>query len=233
MRLDDRGVTEVVGYLLILTLTVVSMGVLYLSGGPMMDTLQDSVYFASKETEFAALHDDLARTSKGLSPSQATKLGLGGGTLVTGHDPGVVNVTVYVNGNPDSYSEYIEYSRGDRALVYAIGGVWARHPGGGTTTIVEPDIHRYGSNCSISLVRINTTTDSVSGRGRATIVSNPIEATVNTYENASVSIKVGGEYAPAIARFLENEGFTNDDPYYNATDVDLTYSIREIRVSLD
>lgn len=245
MRSDDRAVSEVVGYLLILMITIISIGVIYLVGGPLTDSLQDRVFFESMETNFIALHEDLARTSTELTPVMSTGLRLGGGTIRVGSDTEVVNVTIKIErdlhsySQSNNYSQFIRYERKDRSIAYILGGVWIKDLNGGTITLVEPDIHIDGDQGHISLVNLNPQGDSSVDGGRVSVISDPGQVTKNFFEGinssdlTNISIRVEGEYAPAMGHFLESENFTHDGAYYNASVVNLSYCVRNVNVHLD
>ena len=92
--LSDRGLSEVVGYVLIFALIISVVGIITVTGFAQFEDTQEVEQHKNAERGFDVLATNLVEVYEGGAPSRATELNIGEAQLQTGEDM-TVNVTVY------------------------------------------------------------------------------------------------------------------------------------------
>jgi len=205
----SKGVSEVIGYLLMFAIVVTIVGVIYTSGMPVVEQTKESSSITSMETVFITLQGNIKKVAVGQSPVRTMKLSLVKGTVSAQKSAG--NITV---DNGTSYSisfGNIEYALGTQKLVYENGAV-IEHSPGGNIIVSEPLIlfTNYSNNADILISVINASgTFSTSGE-LGQIQMGPYNVTRDThvYYSATpanfVNISIKSSYAHAWSLFLNN-----------------------------
>ncbi|MCU4140849.1 MAG: hypothetical protein MW690_000561 [Methanophagales archaeon] len=197
------GVSEVVGYLLILSITVCIISVIYAGGMPIIEQTRENAAFKSMENAFIAMQKSIEKVAFGQSPSLSFKLNLAKGSVSTKKVAG--NITIIENSSHHIDFGSIEYTLGSRKIIYENGAVIEYSPGG-SIIISEPPIFfaNYTGKPHIFISVINVSGDFSAGGGTTEMLfhqNDPIYIVYNRSLN-SVNISIRSSYAEAWSRFL-------------------------------
>jgi len=196
------GVSEVVGYLLILSITVCIISVIYAGGMPIIEQTRENAAFKSMENAFIAMQKSIEKVAFGQSPSLSFKLNLAKGSVSTKKVAG--SITIIENSSHHIDFGSIEYTLSSRKIIYENGAVIEYSPGG-SIIISNPSIFFVNSsNCShIFISVINVSGDFSAGGGTTEILfrqNDPI--IIYNCSLNSVNISIRSSYAEAWSRFL-------------------------------
>lgn len=126
--MPDRAISEVIGFVLVFSLIVATVGVVYVLGfGGLADT-RDAEQLSNAERAFDVLGDNLNDITRGNAPTRATELKLYDAQLSLADGPFVnVTITSGASGSPSYKRSFdpIVYTaeESDTKLVYANGAV--------------------------------------------------------------------------------------------------------------
>lgn len=132
---DERGVSEVLGQVLVFSIVVASIGFIIATGFAGLEDTRDTEQFQNADRAFDVLADNMASVVERNNPSRATEIDVGDGRISYA-DPVVINITIEdVDGNEHT-EEYelrpIELGfESDRSVVYEAGSVVRDQPRGG------------------------------------------------------------------------------------------------------
>jgi len=217
MRLlsDDRGVSELIGYVLAFSIVVASVGAVYAGGlGAAMEFQQDERE-TNAERAFVALAESLNDLQRGDAPARNGEIRLAEGTLSVADGP---NVSIAVNRSGGSLEIYegevgaLTYAVGETQVAYVAGGV-VREDNGAGSIAASPPFACTDERAVVSLVTITAgDANTRAGQGsvlieaqrRATRVLYP--STSNTSVDA-VTVSID-ENSDAWTRHLSEEGWT-------------------------
>lgn len=248
LQADDRGVSEVLGFVIVFGLIVASVGSVYAFGVGELRDVRDYERVNNAERAFEVFADNVADISRRGAPSRGTELKLADSTL--GYGEATVNVTV--DTTPDSEGD-ANNSTGDVSLSpvvmtlrdagevrYASGAVLRTDGGGPPRMVHEPDFVFEEDGVVVQLVRsVPRGTTQVGGQRIArirTVETGRSALLTRSETNATLRIDVNSSYAAAWGDYLESEGFTCDS-YTDAStavscDLDGVSRVTVVRVSL-
>lgn len=213
---DNRGeaaASEVIGFVYILAIVILSMSLIYVMGYPALQSGMDDSIFESTEQNFIVIQSNMKMVGFDQVPVKSLKIQVQGSTLSVTETS---NVTISYAGQTLHYvTGEIEYNKNDRFLTYENGGVWKRYPEG-KIMVANPRIYASTMNGTNF-----TTIGVVSVRGKAGISGKGI-AILNMRHNESVLHKTSGAvnltlsinstYASEWKSYLESIGFTITNP---------------------
>lgn len=221
--LSERADSEVIGHVIILSITILGISMLTIFGVPAIYSLQDMANAKNAEQAFTVLDSRASRVTLGDSPLQITNINLGGGTLTV--EPNSTGNPSYIVINSSSFNIIlpmgkIKYALGDRIVAYEGGGVWAQYPGGGSIMLSPPEIHYNGVTLTLPVINISGNA-SVGGKGTATvslkkippIIQFPHPDMVNRTNPVNVTagkvyVNITSNYYLAWADYAESLGYT-------------------------
>ena len=142
----DRGVSEVLGYSLIFSLILISIGFVSLGGVDSLESVRDAEQLNNAERAFGVLADNTADIYERDAPSRATELSIGQAELFTG-----TNSTITISGsqNANPWEANIEVTPivfrtgNDNKIIYEAGAVFRTRRDAGR--IVRPPPLKFGS----------------------------------------------------------------------------------------
>ncbi len=198
------GVSEVVGYLLILSITVCIISVIYAGGMPIIEQTRENAAFKSMENAFIAMQKSIEKVAFGQSPSLSFKLNLAKGSVSTKKVAG--NITIIGSFGSSSHTfGSIEYTLGSRKIIYENGAVIEYSPGGCIIISNPPIFFVNSSDCSHIFISVtNISGDFSAGGGTVEILFHH----QNDYSSYTppplsfVNISIRSSYAEAWSRFL-------------------------------
>ncbi|GAB3416346.1 hypothetical protein GCM10027435_13540 [Haloparvum alkalitolerans] len=219
---DDRGVSDVVGYVLVFALITASIGTVFAAGLGGLDDRRQAEQVNNVERAFDVLHDNLRDIHRNDAPSRATELRLAGGTLSFADA-----VSVRVGEYNETESGWVDPANTTNATIRPVryqsgatsyvveGGALFRVDRGGETVVRPPTMVR-GANRT-ALVFLSTRAASqgaIGGQTTARIVAERAYRshvrTVNATEpDTHVRIEITSPRAAAWERYFERtDGFT-------------------------
>lgn len=137
---DDRAATEVMGYVLVIALVTILIGIVMTTGISGLESSQQGEQINNMERGFDVLSHNIESLTGHDAPSRATELRLVDGSIHYS-EPTIINITVdgELLGNQSVVSEPIVYDSGhDSQIVYEAGTV-IRSGSGGSVMVSEPD----------------------------------------------------------------------------------------------
>lgn len=140
MAPDERGVSEVISYVLVFTLIIGAVTFVSVAGFSGLEDTRDGEQLQNAQRGFDVLRNNIADVYQAGAPSRATELSLANAQLYTGEDIEVA-VTVQTASGTTTVRETITplvFAGPDRtAFVHEGGAVFRDGPGGGAV-IYEP-----------------------------------------------------------------------------------------------
>ncbi len=163
-----KAVSEVLGYILILSVVVATITVIYAAGMPAIRSQQDIAVFRSMENTFYVLQNVVRLVAYNITPEKAVTIRAEGGSIVVVPDWG--RIAIYIGGNPkpivnETYGAIVYVGANGRGLVLDNGAVLEVYgnmimpsPANlirvGNTLLIYPRIFREDNNIYISLINV-------------------------------------------------------------------------------
>lgn len=232
--MTDRGVSEVLGFVLVFAIVTATIGIVYASGFTGLADVQHAEQLRNMERAFDVLDDNMADLHRRAAPSRATEVKLAGGFIGTG-DAVKLTVSVVNTSNASRNDTFlmsanpIVYDDGDGTeIVYSMGGVF-RTDDGNTAMLSEPDWVTDSDRAVIPFV-VTFPQDAgigVGGRTKVLLVASHEGSSLNGPFAADggadvrVNVTVESPRADAWKRYFEDQGYTAIDG--DASDDEVTY----------
>lgn len=171
---SDKADAEVVGHMLILSLTIIGISLIAVVGLPNIIKLQEMATVKNIEQTYTLLDSRASSAIIGSSPMQKIDLNLGGGILAVEPNGTAQDKKSYIVINSSNFSftvpmGKIKYRLGDRVVAYEGGGVWSKYPSGGSVMLSPPEFHYNGWTLTLPVVNIKGNA-SVGGKGTASLI---------------------------------------------------------------
>ncbi|MBV0901803.1 DUF7289 family protein [Haloarcula salina] len=242
----DRGVSEVLSFVLVFTLIIASITLVSVGGLGTLQDARNAEQLNNAERAFDILTDNIADLYQRGAPSRATEISLGEAQLRTGE-----NVTMSVEVDSGSgYSRVGQWEirpivfEGDeeRRIVYEAGGVYRTNRDGGLR-IRDPPLVVDENHVLITVVGINRPETQSLGGSTVLVRANHRDTDI-AFEDTSgdvegVRINVTGPRSDLWEAYFEEKGFTcatGDDwcEYTDGGGIERTYVVyHDIRVDID
>lgn len=205
----DRGVTDLVAFVLSFSIIMISIGLLYAGGFGALNDLQDEEQTENAEQVFLAVSDSFSELQEGQAPKRAGALDLDVGATISVVNRSSINVTVNGAGFAEEFrTRSLEYTLEGTTVAYENGAVF-RADGGKSVMIGEPPELYCSNETSVAVVSVVTLTapkDPSLAAGTATITGiqrsttlefpdNRTGAAVSSVENVSVNVTSSHEGA--------------------------------------
>lgn len=230
--MSDRGVSEVLGFVLVFALVTGTIGVVYATGISGLHSAQQAEKIDNVERAFDVLADNVDDLHRTGAPSRGTEVKLAGGSVRVG-DPVTVRIRAENSSDPldnATYAQTVEpivYEDDDGPSILFVQGAVLRSQSDGVSMLREPD-WIVGSNRSV-LAQISTYGDTggISGSGTVLIVTKAGSRSLQTpfsvdgSSTAVVNVTVTSPRAEAWERYFVEQGLdpVDSDP----DDGDVTY----------
>lgn len=246
----DRGVSEVVSFILTFAIITTMIGLLYSGGFVSLERLQTGNQMQNAEGVFFAMADSFGELQEGQAPKRAGALDLDVGASIAISNESEIEVEVNDASGP-VFSERLvtrsmDYRLDERAVTYETGAVF-RSNDGGSVLVGEPSGLICSPSTDSAVVSVVTLVDpndvsvasgtvTVTGIQRSTTLLYPTDRTApGTIDNVTVDID-----APREAAWHSHlEGTTawtdpDDDGTFVCRDIDqvfVRHTVIEVRVS--
>ena len=199
----DRGVSEVVSFILTFSIITMMIGLLYTAGFVSMERLQTGNQMQNAEGVFFAMADSFGELQEGQAPRRAGALDLDVGASLSVNNETRVDVTVY-NASDRVFTRSIavrslDYRLDERAVSYETGAI-LRTDGDSSAMVREPSGIFCSPSTNSAVVSLVTLTDpdgasvasgtaTVSGRQRSTTLLFPAERNASgSLENVTLEV---------------------------------------------
>lgn len=216
---DDRGVSNVVGYVLVFSLVTLTIGTVFAVGIVGVEQRQDAERVTNVERAFDVFDDNLRDIQRYDDPSRSTEIRLSGGTLSTAESTRISLVND--SGDPLPVGPWemnpVTYTTGDTTVAYE-AGAWFRTDGDATVMRSEPRFVAEDGRTTLPIVVLTADGDRrVAGEGTVQVNANRIRSItrpeLDIGESENVSIRVESPRAAAWQRYFEEtDGFDGETP---------------------
>lgn len=202
----DRGVSEVVGFILVFSLVVGTITMVYVGGFAALDTTRDSERVNNAERAFDVLAENFQQLARGEAPRRATEIKLAGAELSV-QDSRRVTVTVTEPSGYRSYPIYFSPGTGTH-IVYEHGAV-IRDQEDGAVMLKEPDYVFDEDLSVIQYKEVRGGTQSVSGdttvlaRGIATV--SEVDMVEDQPDDVTVTLNTSTRRADVWEEYFDEE----------------------------
>lgn len=210
---NGRGVSAVIGFVLVFSLVLLMTGLVYTAGTGELRELRAAQQTNSVQRAFAAIDADVTDVVRDGAPLRRSTVRIRTGTLTYG-DPVAFNLTVENrSGHYGAVTRPLLFRQGDRTELAYTAGLLARSgPGGGWAVVREPPMH-FGDWAVLSYLVVRPVGDRrVEGARAVTIETRigtryaPFRADSPPGESLNATLNVSGTpRAAAWGRYLERE----------------------------
>lgn len=214
--MNDRAVSDIVGYVLVFSLIVATVGVVTTVGFSTLDDRQGAERVNNVERAFDVFAANVEDVYRDGAPSRATEMRLAGGTLRFGE---AVTVTIAdandTNTNVTVSSRPLVYEDGGTEIVYS-GGAVIRSERAAAVMIRDPPFYAGDDTAVFPLVETfrssGPRTVSTEGTVRVTSTSRSVSTDIpdELAEAEAYELVVESPRADAWARHLESREWTGD-----------------------
>lgn len=175
---DDRGVSDVVGYILVFSVITITIGTVFAVGITGVEDRREAERVANVERAFDVLDDNLRDVQRYDDPNRATEVRLAGGTLSVSE---ATRVRLANTSDPDDVenrtlaewtSRTVTYRDGDTTIAYDAGAL-VRGDGDGSVMLSEPRFVAAEGRTTIPVVGLvrGVGEDRVAGDGTVQITA--------------------------------------------------------------
>lgn len=206
---DERGQSEVIGVVLLLSVTVVGITAVAAGGATVLGDAQTDSRVAQTGNSMSQMSSKANLVALGQSERHSFSLGNVGNGTVSTEEEGYI--TVSHNGRyivKERMLGAVTYEEGSTTIAYQGGGVWKKE-GDHAMMVSPPQFHYRGNTLTFPIVTL-TGTGSASGlvSGQAEKVGEkthyPGETGSNPLEKGEVTIKVQSRYCQGWQEFFES-----------------------------
>jgi hypothetical protein len=250
---ESRGVSTVVGYVVVTAMILVSVVVIVGFGSAALDDTMTRTEQRLAEHTMTLFDSRAAMVALGTSDTQSLSFSTDGGQVETRPDVGWLAVTHanYTGGKTETlFNESlgaVVYERGDSEIAYQGGGVWRSGESSPARMVSPPEFHYRGATLTLPVVRVTGTPSSGSSprvriesaadttrifpdatTGSQNATGAPYNATEAAYENpidsGRVEIEVHSPYYEGWAEYARQR---------TTADVTVSHSNETVRFVLE
>ena len=212
---DERGVSNVVGYVLVFSLVTVTIGTVFAVGITGIEDRQEAERVANVERAFDVFDDNLRDVQRYGDRSRSTEIRLSGGTLSVAE-----TTRVELRNASDGVVRGFEfrsltYANGDTTIAYE-GGAWFRSDGDGAVMRSEPRFVAADGRTTLPLVRLYPLgPETVDREGTVQVAvdrtspPNLVQVATAAADDGPFDLRIESAYAGAWRRYFEEtDGFS-------------------------
>ena len=219
--LEDRsGVSPVIGIILILSIVMVSVGIIYTTGIPFIDTMKYNTQVSNAQNSFSVLQNDVLEIINGpvtgAGMGRITKVEMGGGSIFVEPNNTEIQIDHSDGSIPVAVPGTITYMYKSRSVVFENGAVFSKYT---TSSFMEMDPLIYASDLGsgniglmIHIINVTGANSSTGGDGTGKIRTS-FEDRVNLYsgEVTSVNITISSQNNDSWERYFNDFNDTLSD----------------------
>jgi hypothetical protein len=158
---SEDGVSEVVGYMLLLGIIVTSVGLVSVLAIPIIEDAKENAYLKNMEQGFTVLDSKVSLVALGKSPTQLVQMYSQKGDITVYNQTSNRMTVSFSNKTGTSFELYnesigtIQYQLGENMIAYEGGGVFRKYPGeGDPITITPPEFHYNGETLTLPIIKV-------------------------------------------------------------------------------
>lgn len=204
---SDEAVSEVIDFVTIVGILILSMSIIAVAGYPVLKSAQETRYTENTRQTFVVMAENINKVILGQTPSRNIEMKLYGGELsVTGDS--TINITAVNSSGAtivlvDQQMRSIENTVGDTVVAYEGTGVWVKHPNGFVYNSYKPLITNEGKVIVIPVVKISGTS-SMAGSGMARIKTSASPGMVYYSNVSDLTVTISSDYGGECSASLKN-----------------------------
>lgn len=207
---SEDAVSEVVDFVTILGILVLSIGVIGVAGYPLLKSAQEGNHIENTKQSFIVMGENLNKVVLGQAPAQSVEFKMYGemlSVISASSRRSLINITLY-NGTGNISYEYdlgVVEAEFDTAIVgYENSGTWVNYSSGGTIMLSKPVFVISNDSMYIPVTTISGS-GSIGGTGLVHVVAKELSSEfVHTPNVSSVRILVNSSYTEGWQqRFLK------------------------------
>ena len=203
---DDRGVSDVVGYILVFSLITVTIGTVFAVGITGVEDRREAERVANVERAFDVFDDNLRDVQRYDDPNRATEIRLAGGTLSVDEETRFVLANT---SDPDELdnrtldewtSKTVAYEEDETTIAYEAGAL-VRGDGEGSVMLSEPRFVAAANRTTLPLVAL------VAGDGAERVAGDgTVQITATEDSNAdSETVRFGAASGETLYLWVETD----------------------------
>jgi hypothetical protein len=224
LRGDDRGVSEILGFMLSFSVVVLSVGIVYTSGYAVLTDLQASEQLDSAERAMDALGGTFAELERGEGPARGSEVRLRGASM-TVTEGTHLRVTVHRATGAATYDypvDRLAYRWRGTDISYDAGAVVRDDPGPGSYLVRRPNFVCQDGVAVVSIVDLTTNGSASLSRSGSVLVESRVTARELDFPSGGASgsgpptrvnvTVVGSPNADAWSQYFEDaEGWNGSE----------------------
>lgn len=209
----DRGISDLVGFIITFSLVVLMVGVVYAGGVTQLQSLMEYQKVSNTEQGFQAFAENVEDLNRNGVPSRTTTIDLHGGTIDVG-DPTTINVSVVGTGEWYRATVHpVVYRADGGASIAYVNGMVVRVPDEGRPTVVEAPPMVLGNRTVIPLIQTRPGPQSnLAGDAtvqiRTTLAGRRVYGTHTANESYEVNVTVTSPRSEAWLSYFREQGAT-------------------------
>jgi hypothetical protein len=239
---DRSGVSPVIGMILILSIVVVSIGIIYTTGIPFIDSIKYTTQVSNAKNSFSVLQDDVLEIingpATGAGMGRITKVKMGGGSIFVEPQNTEIQINYTGSSNPViAVPGTISYKYKSRSVVFENGATISKYP---TGSFMEIDPLIYASDLGsgniglmIHIINVTGENSSIGGEGTGKIRTS-FEGRGNLYsgEVNRVNITISSQNSDSWGRYF-NDTLSNAGLNYSSGDFSVNQSDGNVKIKID
>lgn len=197
---SQDAVSEVVDFVTVLGILVISIGLIGVAGYPLLKNAQEINQIENTKQSFVVLAENINKVVLGQAPSQSVELKMYGGTLsitgsstinITARDSTGENITL-----ADQQMRSIESTVGDTVIAYEGTAVWAKYPNGNTLLVYKPLITNQSNALVIPVVKVNPIgSASTGGSGMSRVTAKGVPGVTLYSDMSNIVVRINSSYS--------------------------------------
>jgi hypothetical protein len=208
--MDDRGVSEVVGFVLVFSVITMTIGIVSVVGLGGLHDAQQAEQVNNVERAFDVLDTNVKEIQRHEAPSRSTEIRLGGDRMEFGE---VSTVTIEgANEEATIETRPLVYTDGDIEIVYELGGIF-RSDDGGSVMLKDPGYVLSDDRSSVLLLVTTKPSDQTGVAGHQTmLVRGSHQHTELLYHRTTdeVTVTIDSPRADAWEQYFERQAENQD-----------------------
>lgn len=242
--MDDRGVSDLVAFMLIFVVMLASIGVVSAFGMSALEDVRDKEQLDSAQVALIRVSDQLNGIADHEAPARAAEMRVGGATVSIVDGP-TANFTVeYTDGIPSTTHEYdlgqIGYQLGDNRVLITAGGVLRGDDVSGIF-VSEPPFQCFSDQARVNVVTVRpedravaSTSGNIQVQSRhqwSRLVAPTNRSTLYDVERVSLNL-TNTTYPDAWDRHMSEAGWAGSDGDYECTGLTDGAILRTTRIDI-
>jgi hypothetical protein len=207
---SEKAVSETVGYILLVGVILLGVSILLVIAYPIQSDLQDTASMETQILALTALDGRVSTVAFGSSPSQVTKVDLGGGSMQAQNTTDN-RLTITVSNQSGYQVEIfnrslglIEYTLNENKIAFENGGLFRMYPSGDTLMLSPPEFYSNGETLTFPILRVNST-GWMGGKGVINVRASSTVTPNKIYPNLSTTFLVNPIYGKKIKMRLKSD----------------------------